>query len=459
MAISMQFIGAARYVTGSKHLLTVNDKRILLDCGMVQGPRKIANKANRNLGLDATSVDAVVLSHAHIDHSGSLPRLVKLGFEGRIHCTEPTKDLLAILLSDSAHIQASDARYLKRKGHHFEPPYDQDDVHKTLKRVSAQPYYKEFEVLPGVRVQFLDSGHILGSAFVVIDVDDGSTEMRIVFTGDHGRRAMPILRDPDKIPECDVLITESTYGDRLHEPAPDMEAKLEEIVNEEMRDRGRILIPAFSIGRTQNVLMYLGKLIKEGRIPQQAIFIDSPLSKKATNITARHPEVYDPKMQETMKDGHNPFHFEGVRFVADVEESKSLNDVRQGVILSASGMCEAGRILHHLKQSIGRPEDCVLVVGYMAEGTLGRKLVEKYEHVKIFGDRYKVRCKVRSMRGLSAHADYKELIRSFRHLAPKTRVFVVHGEENSTLKFADKLYDVGFETVDVPVKKEKFDLA
>ena len=456
MAITLQFIGAARYVTGSKHLIIVNDKRILLDCGMVQGPRKIANRANQNLALDAESIDVVVLSHAHIDHSGSLPRLVKLGFEGSIYCTEPTKDLLGVLLPDSAHIQSQDARYLKKKGHVFEPPYDLQDVEKTLKRVHEVPYYKTFEVCPGVTVQFLDAGHILGSAFVVIDVDDGTHKKRIVFTGDHGRRDMPILRDPDKIPECDVLITESTYGNRAHPPAIDMEAALEKIVNEEVRDGGRILIPAFSVGRTQNVLMYLGKLAKEGRIPRQQIFIDSPLSKKATNITARHPQVFDEEMQAMMRDGHDPFHFDGVRYVADVEESKSLNGVRSGIILSASGMCEAGRILHHLKQSIGRPEDCVLAVGYMARGTLGRRLVEKYEKVKIFGERYKVQCKVRSISGLSAHADYKELLRSFRHLAPRARVFVVHGEEEASLPFSDRLIDAGFQQVDVPVKREKF---
>jgi metallo-beta-lactamase family protein len=456
MAISLQFLGAARHVTGSKHLLTVNDKRVLLDCGMVQGPRKIAAKANQNLGVDAPSIDAVVMSHGHIDHSGSLPRLVKLGFEGNIHCTEPTKDLLGILLGDSAHIQAQDAKYLSKKGHHFEPPYDAGDVAETMKQVRAVPYYKLFDVCDGVRVEYLDAGHIIGSAFVIIDVDDGEKQLRIAFTGDHGRRDMPILRDPDRIPECDVLITESTYGDRLHPAAPDLEADLEKVVLEEMQDGGRILIPAFSIGRTQNVLMHLGKLVKEKRIPQQAIYIDSPLSKKATNITARHPEVFDEEMQALIREGHNPFHFEGVRYVADVEESKSLNGVRSGVIISASGMCEAGRILHHLKQSIGRPEDCILAVGYMAQGTLGRKLIEKYERVKIFGERFEVKCKVRSIRGLSAHADYKELLRTARPLAPKARVFVVHGEEDAAMKYADRLYEAGFTQVDVPIRKEKF---
>jgi metallo-beta-lactamase family protein len=456
--ISLQFIGAARYVTGSKHLLTLNDRRVLLDCGMVQGPRKIANRANMNLGLDGHLVDAVLLSHAHIDHSGSLPRLVKLGFAGPIHCTTPTRDLAEILLKDSAHIQAADARYLRKKGRYFQPPYDADDVTRTVKQFVGHRYHEPFEVCPGVTAQFLESGHILGSALVVIDAEDGARKLRIVFTGDHGRRDMPILRDPDRIPECDVLITESTYGDRLHASTEDLELSLEEIVNQEIRDGGRLLIPAFSVGRTQNLLYFLGKLINEERIPRQSIYIDSPLSEKATDITARHPEVFDEETRALLRDGHDPFHFEGVRFVEDVEESMSLNDLRKGIIISASGMCEAGRILHHIKQSIRRPEDCILVVGFMAQGTLGRKLVDGYDTVKIFGVRYPVKCKVRSMSGLSAHADYRELLSSFRHLAPKTRVFVVHGEEDAALKFADKLLDAGFRDVEVPVKKEKFNL-
>ncbi|MCA8954832.1 MAG: MBL fold metallo-hydrolase [Planctomycetes bacterium] len=458
MTITLQFIGAARFVTGSKHLLTVNGKNVLLDCGMVQGPRKIANKANQDLGLRDTRVDAVVLSHAHIDHSGSLPRLVKLGFSGEIHCTPATKDLMEILLTDSAHIQAQDAKHLRRRGHAFDPPYDLDDVEKTVKRTRTHGYHEPFDVVPGVKVQFLDSGHILGSAFVVIDVDDGQRQQRIVFTGDHGRRGIPILRDPERLPECDVLITEATYGDRLHAKRVDLESSLEQVVNEEERDGGRILIPAFSVGRTQNVLMYLGKLLREKRIRPQPIYIDSPMSKKVTQLTARYPELFDADMQELLRSGHDPFFFEGVRYVADVEESKSLNDLRQGIILAASGMCEAGRILHHLKQSVTRPEDCVLAVGYMAQGTLGRKLIDGYEHVNILGERYAVRCKVRSISGLSAHADYGELLSSFRHLAPRARVFVVHGEEDATLKFADKLLDAGFTKVDVPVKREKFEV-
>jgi len=459
MTISLQFLGAVRHVTGSKHVLTVNDKRILLDCGMVQGPRKMANKANQYLGVEADSIDAVVLSHAHIDHSGSLPRLVKLGYKGTIHCTDATKDLAGVLLADSAHIQAADAEHLAKHGETFVPPYDMDDVLKTYDRMSGKPYHRTFDVCHGVTCTFLDAGHILGAAFVVLDVDDGKTKKRIVFTGDHGRKGLPVLRDPERLPASDVLITESTYGDRLHATPTDMEAELCEIVNEEARDGGRLLIPAFSVGRTQSVLLYLGKLVREGRIPKQPIYIDSPLSNKATKITSMHPELFDDEMRAILESGHDPFHFDGVRFVADVEESKSLNDATNCIIISASGMCEGGRIVHHLKRTIGNPRDCVLLVGFMAEGTLGRKLVEKFDYVKLFGVRHKVRCRVRSISGLSAHADYRELLESYAHLPRNTRVFIVHGEENAALKFSDRLLDAGFEHVEVPVRKEKFEIA
>ncbi len=297
MTISIRFLGAARHVTGSKYLLSVNDKSVLLECGMVQGPRKIANAANRNLGVNPDEVDAVVLSPAHIDHSGSLPRLVKLGYRGPIYCTEATESLVAILLADSAHIQAQDAKYLRKHGGDFQPPYEIGDVERTIRQIRGKPYYQQFEVLPGVQVQFIDAGHILGAAMVIIDVDDGKHQRRITFTGDHGRKNLPILRDPDRPPESDFLITESTYGDRLHPPRTDLESTLADIVNEELQDGGRILVPAFSVGRTQNVVYFLGRLMEAGRIPKIPIYVDSPLSIKATKILAQHSEVFDDETQ------------------------------------------------------------------------------------------------------------------------------------------------------------------
>ncbi len=460
MTVELQFLGAARYVTGTKHLVRVGKRKILFDCGMVQGPRKMSNKANRELPEELLDADVVVLSHAHIDHSGSLPRLVKLGFQGKIYCTKATKDLAEVLLYDSAHIQAQDAKYL-RKRHHtdFFPPYDEDDVRETVRQMRGKNYNEPFEILPGIEVEFFDAGHILGSAMVVLRVDDGKRKKSIAFTGDHGRKALPVLRAPAKLPPVDVLLTESTYGDRLHEPAPDLEKRLGEIVNQEMEDGGRILIPAFSVGRTQNVVYFLGNLIAEGAIPKLPIFVDSPLSTKATRILASYPELFDDETRAILASGRRPFLFDGVRYTASVEESKSLNDVRSGIIISASGMCESGRIVHHLKQTIGRKQDCLLAVGYMAQGTLGRRLVDGVDTVKLFGEEFRVNCQVRSMRGLSAHADYQELLDNLRHLIDCTeRVFVVHGEEEPALKMAERLRGIGFRKVDVPVHRQKFEL-
>ncbi len=459
MTITLQFMGAARQVTGSKHLLTVNDRHILLDCGMVQGPRRLANKLNTNLSLDSKSIDAVLLSHAHIDHSGSLPRLVKLGFRGPIHCTHATRDLLEILLPDSAHIQNSDARYLKKRGHEYEPAYDMVDVEKSLKQVKTCDYYEWIQVCPEVRASFIDAGHILGSAQIIIEVDDGAGPLRIAFTGDCGRKNLPILRDPDPIPDCDVLITESTYGNRLHPPAKDLEHQIREFIEDQRGRGGRVLIPAFSVGRTQNVLWYLGNLIHAGIIDPLPIYIDSPLSTKATAIVARHRDLYDEETRAILDSGRNPFYFKGVKCIVDVEESKLLNQLREGIIISASGMCEGGRILHHLKQTISNPHDCILIVGFQAEGTLGRKLLEGYDNVKIFGERMPVLCRVRHLNGLSAHADHKELLAHLKPLVNTVKqTFVVHGEECACAHFADHLAGAGFAQVEIPVHKEKFTL-
>ncbi len=459
MTIALQFLGAARHVTGSKHLLKVGGRGVLLDCGLVQGPRDMATKANRELPVSAANVDTVVLSHAHIDHSGALPRLVKLGYEGPIWCTDGTADLLRVMLLDAANIQESDARYLRKKGHDVEPLYDTADVERTLRQLRPVPYGRPTEVLPGVKVEFLDAGHILGAAIVVLEVESGGSRRRIVFTGDHGRKHLPILRDPERIPECDVLITESTYGDRQHEKLGDLPEMLARIIDEEMQDGGRILIPAFAVGRTQNIVLYLGRLMDSGRIPRIPVWVDSPMSREATKVMSRHPELFDAETRKILARGEHPFFFDGVRYVADVEESKSLNGVRSGVIVAASGMCESGRIVHHLKQTVGRPEDCVLLVGFQAHGTLGRRLLDGAEEVRILGDTFQVRCKVRFMPGLSAHADGDELLAGSRHLAATCRqAFVVHGEEAPALAYADRLRAAGFRKVEVPQKGETFEV-
>jgi metallo-beta-lactamase family protein len=459
MSLGIRFLGAARAVTGSRHLLDVGGRRVLLDCGMVQGPRQLANRLNEQLPLEPRELDAVVLSHAHIDHSGSLPRLVKLGFRGPIYCTPATADLAAVLLEDSARIQAQDAAHLARRGHQFQPTYDPDDVRQTCRQLQPRAYHARFDVVPGVRAELLDAGHILGSAQVVLDLEDAGRRVRLAFTGDHGRRGLPILRDPERLPPVDYLITESTYGDRVHPSYDRTFEALASVIDEEIRDGGRILLPAFSLGRTQNVLYALCRLISAGRIPPLRIWIDSPLSSRVTGVVERHPDLFDAETRAMLRAGRSPFQFEGVRYVEDVEESRSLNQVRDGIIISASGMLESGRVLHHLKTSIGRPEDCVLTVGYMAEGTLGRKLLSGYEHVRIFGERHALRCKVRNLDGLSAHADSRELLEALRHLAAEVRhVFVVHGEEDPALRFADRLEDAGFRAVTVPVYKQWVEL-
>ena len=459
MSIALQFLGAARHVTGTKHLVEVNDKKVLLDCGLVQGPRKVADKANRNLPIAGGDVDALVLSHAHIDHCGALPRLVRDGYAGPIYCTDATADMLEMMLLDSAHIQKQDARFLRKRGHDVEPLYDQQDVEKTLRLVQGRPYHQQFEVIPEMRVEFLDAGHILGAAIVVMDVDSGHQQRRIVFTGDHGRKNLPILRDPEPLPECDALITESTYGDRIHEQRPDMMNELARIITEEQHDGGRVLIPAFSVGRTQSVVLFLGQLMREGLLQKLPIYVDSPMSRRATRIMGKHPDLYDDETAALMKAGHSPLFFEGVTYVDSVDESKSLNQVKEGVIISASGMVESGRILHHLKHTIGRKQDCVLIVGYQVNGTLGRRLLNGESPVRIFGEFHDVKCKVRSMHGFSAHADWRELMAAARPLQERCKqVFVVHGEDEPAEAYARRLRSAGFGEVHVPSKFDRHEL-
>jgi metallo-beta-lactamase family protein len=451
MTIALQFCGAARRVTGTKHLLKVGDRRVLLDCGIVQGPRKVSDEANRKLPFHPDQIDAVVLSHAHIDHSGLLPKLVKDGFRGRITCTRATADLTSVLLRDAADIQVNDSRHLARRGQIVQPLYDENDVARTLPLLRGVKYHERVPVIPGVDVEFFDAGHILGSAIVLLHIDDGRQRLRLAFTGDHGRKFLPILRDPEPIPECDVLLTESTYGDREHPPRGDIETQVVEIVRREVEDGGRILVPAFSVGRTQNIVLSLGRLMHEGRIPRLPIFVDSPLSREATKVIAAHPELFDQETRALLATGRSPFYFEGVRYVADVEESKSLNELREGVIIAASGMCESGRILHHLARSVGRSQDAVVLIGYQAEATLGRKLQDGWQRVRIYGDEHAVRCKVYSLGGMSAHADWQEMLKNNGAAGRTARqTFVVHGEERPALAYAQRLTDAGFKNVVVP---------
>ncbi|MEZ6195108.1 MAG: MBL fold metallo-hydrolase [Planctomycetota bacterium] len=476
MAIGIRFLGAAEGVTGSRHLLEVDGRRILVDCGLFQGRRSWARERNARFPIDPSSVDAVVLTHGHVDHSGALPLLARDGFRGRITATPATIDLAKILLRDSGRIQESDARHLNKRAKRdardegrrlkdldlVEPLYTEFDAEQVDPLFRPLAYHQERAILQGIRLTFTDQGHILGSAAALLEIDrpDGGV-FRIVFSGDRGRRLMPILRDPEPYPDCDVVLTESTYGDRDHEPITDMQARLERVVKETMARGGRLLIPAFSVGRTQNILYHLTELQHEGRLPKIPVFVDSPLSTKASRIYVDHPECWDAEARRLMKEGAQPLDFPGLHYIESVEESKGLNE-REGfcVVISASGMCESGRILHHLLRTADRPQDTVLIVGWMAENTLGRRLVEERNELKILGRTVPRLCRIERMNGLSAHADRGGLVRSLSHLKGKTRtVFLVHGERAQSEPLRELLRAEGHDDVRIAELDTSVELA
>ena len=457
--------GAARNVTGSKHVLEVGGSRVLLDCGLYQGRRAESERRNRNLPFDPASIDAVLLSHAHVDHSGSLPTLVRNGFRGRIHATPATADLAGILLRDTAYIQRHDLEYLnkrrRRKGlPALEPVYTDDDVDETIARFDGVDYGKTINVAPAVAATFRDAGHILGSSIVEVDATERGRTKRVVFTGDLGRPEMPILRDPYQSRRADVLITESTYGARLHSRTTDVESKLERLVNDVARRRGKIVIPSFAVGRTQRVLYVLHTLVRDGRVPEIPVYVDSPLAVSATEIFRRHPECFDAEMNQLLRERDDPLGEGRATFVTDVRDSKKLNR-RPGpmIIISASGMCEAGRVLHHLKNTITSTRNAVLIVGYQAEHTLGRRIAERRRRVRIFGDEYRLRARVEVIDELSSHADSDGLVDFAEGLSRyPERTIIVHGSEEQSLGLARRLTENGFENVSVPVDGETFEL-
>jgi metallo-beta-lactamase family protein len=429
--MKLTFLGAARTVTGSMHLLEVGGTRVLLDCGLYQGKRTEAHERNAHLPDAAVRADACILSHAHIDHSGNLPQLVKDGFKGSIFAQRATRQLCDVMLLDSAHIQQKDFEYLTKHGNaSYEPIYDEDDVRAAMARFVPQRYGTWFDVLPNIRAQFHDAGHILGSAVTEIEAREGSNVRRICFTGDLGRRGMPILRDPEALPACDVVITESTYGDRVHPPVVDNENELAAMVREQARRGGRTIIPAFSVGRTQNLVYALYRIYKRGAAPRLPIFVDSPLSTQVTKIVSNNSEYFDDEALAVLGAGGAPFYFPEIHYTASVEESIALND-RKGafIIISASGMCESGRVLHHLKHSIEDPATLILIVGYQAEHTLGRRILEGAARVRIFGEEKEVRAQVKKMNAMSAHADRNDLAHYVEPVARSCgQVFIVHGD-------------------------------
>jgi len=459
----IEFSGAAREVTGSCHILRVGSgskrRTILLDCGLFQGKRSESRTKNARLPVPVSEIDAVILSHAHIDHAGRLPYLVAQGYKNTIWATAATRDLCAIMLADSAHIQEKDAEFLaKHRNEFIEPLYRVEDATNTLERMVGMPIHKWFDVTDGVRAMFTEAGHILGSASIALEVREGSEFRRVVFSGDVGRCNLPIIRDPQP-PEqgADVILCESTYGNRDHESVEGAREQLAAVVRETAARGGRVLIPAFAVGRTQELVYDLHALRRDGKIPDIPIYIDSPLATDATAVFAMHPEAYDHN-EELVRRTPNLFDFPMVKFTRDVSESKRLNTLHGPmIVIAASGMAESGRILHHLRFGAGDPRNTVLVVGFMAEYTLGRRIVERRPVLRIFGDEVPLSAQVEVLNGYSAHADRTELLawlRSVRQYGvadgrANPHVYLVHGERDAQDAFAEQLRGDGF-TVSVP---------
>ncbi|MCU0661898.1 MAG: MBL fold metallo-hydrolase [Myxococcota bacterium] len=437
-SLHISFLGAAKTVTGSMHLLEAEGGTLLVDCGLVQGRRKESQHANRHLPAAATSADAVVLTHAHIDHCGNLPGLVKAGFKKDIHCTAATADLCHYMLLDAAHIQESDAAWLNRK-HGQEagwedivPLFTQADARAALERLVPHAYGEEFEPIAGVKAHLIDSGHILGSATVVLDVKAARGRRRVVFSGDIGRRNLPILRDPTPPKDADYVVMESTYGNRQHAAVEEMHEQLLEAIESTRKRGGKVIIPSFSLERTQEIVYALNELRQAGRLGPIPVYLDSPLAVSLTEVFRRHHECFDAETTAFDKAHGDPFGFDMLHMVTSLEESKALNGLDQpAVIISASGMCEAGRIVHHLRNNIEDSRNTVLIVGYQAQHTLGRRLVEGRDRVKIFGVERDVRARIRVLNAFSAHADRNELLWWAKACGKKVKkFFLVHGDED-----------------------------
>jgi len=469
--MKLTFYGAARTVTGSQHLLEVNGKKILLDCGLFQGKRKEAFEQNRNEYCHAQQIDALILSHAHIDHSGRIPRLVKNGFQGDIFCTLATRDLCAVMLMDSAFIQEHDVAFVnrrrKRNGQRaFEPLYTKLDAAKAMELFVGLSYGRRRQLFPGIVLTLVDAGHMLGSSHVILDIDDQATgkQRRLVFSGDIGRPDIPIIRDPVPLVDgADILIMESTYGNRLHPPYPESEHELQRIVNETASRGGCLLIPAFAVGRTQQLVYALHKLHTDGLIPNLPIFVDSPLATRTTEIFRLHPEVYDAETREFLltDDDKNPFGFGRLQYTQSVEQSKALNSLKvPAVIISSSGMLEGGRILHHLRNRIGDARNCILMTSWQAPNTLGRRLIEGEKTVHIYGEEHQVRAQLEVLSGFSGHADRDGLLDFVRVMQKKPeQTFIVHGEEESAASLAAALRDeLGLGNVHIPQSLESFEV-
>ncbi len=467
VVMRISFWGAAQTVTGSMHLLETSGKRFVLDCGLFQGRRKEAFERNRTLPCPANSIDAVLLSHAHIDHSGNLPSLVKHGYANPIYTTHATADLCEAMLMDSAHLQQKDAEFVNKRSfrrrsvdpaHQHEdvqPLYSMEDAAGVMPLFTRTPLHTPTDV-GGLTYTTYEAGHMLGSTAMHLQAEG----INLVFSGDVGRKGLPITMDPESLPKADYLIMESTYGDRLHQPVESVTDKLAAIVNRTARRGGKIIVPAFAVGRTQQVVLMLHQLIDEHKIPSLPMFVDSPLAVDVTKIFRKHSELFDEETRAFLDKGEDPFGFSRLTYVREATESKALNDLHGPfIVISASGMCEAGRIVHHLRNNISDPRNTILITGFQGENTLGRKLVDKLPEVPIFGELMRLRAEVTKINELSGHADQRELLEWMKPFAKGLKkVFLVHGEPKQQAAMAVAIKDrYDLEAV-IPARGDSFDL-
>lgn len=482
MGISLYSLGAAQEVTGSKHIFEIDGRSFMVDCGAFQGKRKLSDEKNRDFDIAADKIESVILTHGHYDHCGLLPVLTKKGYRGNIYATPATRDIANLVMMDSARIQARDAEFLakqaKKKGEKFvwKPLFDEDDVVKTANQIISLSYNRKMYIAPDVQLEFFDAGHILGSAFAYVTIrgmhreftvpyqhSTGDTETRILFTGDIGRKEKPIIRPPaTDMPAPDYIVLESTYGNRKHEDREFAMKELQRIVKEACAKKGKIIIPSFAIERVQELVYYLHLLTDKKKIPVVPIYVDSPMAANATSVFRVHPECYDESVNEAFLKHHkNPFGFGSLSFTTSVEESKSLNK-KEGpmIIISADGMCEAGRVLYHLANDISDERNTVLIVGYMAENTLGRRIRDGEKEVKILGDWYHVNAKVEQINAFSAHADYEEMTQWLDSIDTSRlkNIFMVHGEKDSQDFFTQYLREHGYKNVTVVKYDETYEL-
>lgn len=511
MAVELYSLGAAQEVTGSKHIFEIDGRSFMIDCGAFQGKRAESDEKNRTFQIPVDKIESVILTHGHYDHVGLLPLLIKRGYNGNIYATPATRDLADLIMMDSARIQARDAEYLRKqavkKGESFgwKPLFDERDCIKATNQIITLSYNRKMYIAPDVELEYFDAGHILGSAFAYITIKgqrdkngnplktaapqkisiwnklfgwkkdikqkssiednstDGKDELRVLFTGDLGRKLKPIIRDPaTKLPPPDYIVLESTYGDRKHEDAVLAMDELRKIVIRAVEKKGKIIVPAFAIERTQEIVYYLHLLVDQKKIPKIPIYVDSPMAVNATSIFQVHQECYSDNVHEEFLQHHkNPFGFEALNFINSVEESKALNK-KDGpmIIISADGMCECGRVVHHIANNITNPRNTILIVGYMAENTLGRKIMEKAPKVKIFGDEYEVKADIECINAFSAHADYTEMTKWLKSIDTSRlkKIFLVHGEKKVQEFFQEHLKKSGFPNVQIVKYGESYSL-